>query len=457
MRPPTGPTRAWTSRAGTRAVRAATRSLPSPGTAVTCIRRRRTGARFASSPTVPPTWSAAARRSRATMTSADVDAARRPERCHRAGSCSLPGGGVRAGARSPVCRSAPPSSSRGRWAVPHALDAIGGAPRLVRQGASVAPRCRSAFCLRHPRTGVGVTAEGTVLLVVVDGRSRRSVGMTLRRFGRTMRELGAVEAMNLDGGGSSAMWIRGRGIVNRPSDASGERPVVNAMLVLPGADQGEAALLRPGVVRQLSGVTGSGPGGLAATDPGSSGGLADAVLDGELGAGSIDRALRRLAASFGPRASERRSDRPRGRSRRPASRSDAPPAPKHRARRGRPGAASCIRDSRSPRPGRRSSGSPRPSPLQLRREAGFGDVVQPGRAAATIAAGDVDDVQSRHRTQQRSGLEFDPLGAQRVARVVVGDRGVAVAGEPDAGAEPLVEQEGHDVAHRQRRPSTRSP
>lgn len=194
---------------------------------------------------------------------------------------------------------------------PHVLDAIGGAPRLVREGASVARACRSLFCRRHPRTGVGVTEEGTVLLVVVDGRSRRSVGMTLRRFARTMRELGAVEAMNLDGGGSSAMWIRGRGVVNRPSDDTGERPVVNAMLVLPGLDQGEEALSGPLIAGALSQVRGQ-PGVLAATDAGSSGGLADALLGGSLGPGPIDPALRRLAAAFrasrsGP--SERRPGR----------------------------------------------------------------------------------------------------------------------------------------------------
>jgi hypothetical protein len=194
---------------------------------------------------------------------------------------------------------------------PHVLDAIGGAPRLVREGGSVAPACRSRFCRRHPRTGVGVTSEGTVLLVVVDGRSRRSVGMTLRRFARTMRDLGAVDAMNLDGGGSSAMWIRGRGVVNRPSDDSGERPVVNAMLVLPGLDQGEMAMSGSLVAGALSKVRG-GPGGLAATDPGSSGGLADALLNGSLGTGPIDPSLRRLAAAFRnalPVPSERRPGR----------------------------------------------------------------------------------------------------------------------------------------------------
>ena len=47
-----------------------------------------------------------------------------------------------------------------------------------------------------------------------------------------MRSLGARDALNLDGGGSTAMTVRGR-VVNRPSDAGGERPVSDALVVLP--------------------------------------------------------------------------------------------------------------------------------------------------------------------------------------------------------------------------------
>jgi hypothetical protein len=163
----------------------------------------------------------------------------------------------------------------------HVMDSIGGMPQIVDDGSNVATRCAARFCRRHPRTGVGVTADGTVLLVVVDGRSERSVGMSLVELGRRFVSLGAVEALNLDGGGSSAMWIRGSGIVNRPSDPGGERAVVNAMVVLPGEDGGEAATMRSALAAMTAGRF--PPPSAAAIDPGSTGGLADAWLRGAFG------------------------------------------------------------------------------------------------------------------------------------------------------------------------------
>jgi hypothetical protein len=77
--------------------------------------------------------------------------------------------------------------------------------------------------VRHPRTGVGFSRDsGTLFLVTVDGRSTSSVGMTLVEFADLMRELGAWQGMNFDGGGSTTMVVQGR-IVNVPSDPTGER------------------------------------------------------------------------------------------------------------------------------------------------------------------------------------------------------------------------------------------
>ena len=76
---------------------------------------------------------------------------------------------------------------------------------------------------RAPRTGAGITADGTVLLMVVDGRSQQSAGMTLKEFAQYLKRFGAVSAVNFDGGGSSEMVLDGK-IMNRPSDGS-ERPV----------------------------------------------------------------------------------------------------------------------------------------------------------------------------------------------------------------------------------------
>jgi hypothetical protein len=118
------------------------------------------------------------------------------------------------------------------------LDTIGGNPNVVENGALAAGECprSSYFCLRNPRTGVGVTADGQILLVTVDGRQKKSKGMTLDEFGKLFQSLGATWALNLDGGGSTTMVVRDR-IVNVPSGP--ERAVGSALLVLPGPDPDE--------------------------------------------------------------------------------------------------------------------------------------------------------------------------------------------------------------------------
>ena len=98
-----------------------------------------------------------------------------------------------------------------------------------------------AFCRnRHPRTAVGRKADGTILLLVVDGRAAESAGMSIPELQQTMRWLGCTDAINLDGGGSSTMYVRGEpydGVVSYPSDNKkfdheGEREVANAILVI---------------------------------------------------------------------------------------------------------------------------------------------------------------------------------------------------------------------------------
>lgn len=122
---------------------------------------------------------------------------------------------------------------------------VGGGPRLLARGRVrvsaaaegfaplSAPWFEASFvAARHPRTLAGVRADGSVLLVTVDGRRPGwSAGVTLREAARVMRSLGARDALNLDGGGSTAMTVRGR-VVSRPSDASGERPVSDALVIL---------------------------------------------------------------------------------------------------------------------------------------------------------------------------------------------------------------------------------
>ncbi len=128
---------------------------------------------------------------------------------------------------------------RMRWTIGwNAADVVGGMPILLSDGANVVPSCSTSFCRRNPRTAIGWTRQGHVLLVVVDGRQPRwSVGASLEEMMQIMRALGATDALNLDGGGSSEMVVRGE-VVNRPSDGR-ERQLTNAIVVLPGRDPGE--------------------------------------------------------------------------------------------------------------------------------------------------------------------------------------------------------------------------
>ena len=113
---------------------------------------------------------------------------------------------------------------------------VGGGPVLVRAGKPVAASDPGAYdqgfsIKRHPRTAAGIRADGGLVLVTVDGRQPvRSVGMSIAELEALMIEFGSVEAINLDGGGSTTMVVRGK-VVNSPSDVAGERPVSDALLV----------------------------------------------------------------------------------------------------------------------------------------------------------------------------------------------------------------------------------
>jgi hypothetical protein len=113
-------------------------------------------------------------------------------------------------------------------------EVVSGFPLLLRRGEPVGDLGvaeRPSFAAaRHPRTAVGYDGERKLLwLVVVDGRQEGySDGMTLPELTTLLERLGAREAVNLDGGGSSVMVLRGMA-VSRPSDEAGERPVANAL------------------------------------------------------------------------------------------------------------------------------------------------------------------------------------------------------------------------------------
>ena len=162
---------------------------------------------------------------------------------------------------------------------PGAVDVIGGNPLLVNGGKVVDGDVdgSSDFFGRNPRTAVGVTGDGRLLLVTVDGRQGSySAGATLRETAELMRSLGAVSALNLDGGGSTEMIVNGL-VANRPSDGR-ERPVSSALTVLHGGDSGQAGLLAVPTGSLLTAVApADGPRTAASTDPASTGGLADSL------------------------------------------------------------------------------------------------------------------------------------------------------------------------------------
>ena len=121
------------------------------------------------------------------------------------------------------------------------VHAVGGGPRLVRDGQKVEPDNNTPSFKDEgfqedvsqglaPRSAVGVTVDGAMLFVVVDGRQTTSPGISLSALAELMMELGAVEAMNLDGGGSSTLVYKGQ-VMNRPSDGF-ERSVSVALVFI---------------------------------------------------------------------------------------------------------------------------------------------------------------------------------------------------------------------------------
>jgi hypothetical protein len=113
---------------------------------------------------------------------------------------------------------------------------VGGVPTLLLEHQPVfdssAEKMRAGFAEElHPRTAVGLRADGTWVFMVVDGRQPElSVGMNLRDISGILLSLGCVDALNLDGGGSSTLYLQGK-IVNSPSDAAKERPVSDAIVI----------------------------------------------------------------------------------------------------------------------------------------------------------------------------------------------------------------------------------
>lgn len=109
---------------------------------------------------------------------------------------------------------------------PWMREVVSGHPTLITDGRRVDNNGDAGLCVaRHPRTAIGLSRDRhTLIVAVVDGRATGRAGMTCDELGDLLAEFGAHDATNLDGGGSSAMWLAGRGVVNRPSDGALRRP-----------------------------------------------------------------------------------------------------------------------------------------------------------------------------------------------------------------------------------------
>lgn len=117
-----------------------------------------------------------------------------------------------------------------------ARDAVAAGPVLIREGELRITSDEEVFFGStitdvHPRTAAGVTGDGELILLVVDGRQRDSRGVDLVELADIMLDLGCVDAVNLDGGGSTALVVDGE-LLNRPAGDILERQIMSALTVV---------------------------------------------------------------------------------------------------------------------------------------------------------------------------------------------------------------------------------
>jgi exopolysaccharide biosynthesis protein len=70
------------------------------------------------------------------------------------------------------------------------------------------------------------------MLICIDGRTEEAEGMSFIETQQYLFDLGCIDAINLDGGGSTTMWTKNKGVINNPSNDYGERSVANSILIL---------------------------------------------------------------------------------------------------------------------------------------------------------------------------------------------------------------------------------
>ncbi len=82
----------------------------------------------------------------------------------------------------------------------------------------------------HPRTAIGYTSNNHLVILVVDGRQSKSRGVSLEELAQMMKQLKCYEALNLDGGGSSAIVVNGK-LLNRPAGKRDQREVMSVIAI----------------------------------------------------------------------------------------------------------------------------------------------------------------------------------------------------------------------------------
>jgi hypothetical protein len=114
--------------------------------------------------------------------------------------------------------------------------AIGGGPMLVQMGKTMITNKEERMFVsdeeaKHPRTAMGYTKDGRLIILAVEGRHPGlAEGMSLAQEAKTLAEIGCWEALNLDGGGSSCLLVNGKPTIT-PSDKEGQRPVPAVFMV----------------------------------------------------------------------------------------------------------------------------------------------------------------------------------------------------------------------------------
>ena len=113
---------------------------------------------------------------------------------------------------------------------------VGGGPVLVQNGEIKITNdeemlfAGKAIRDKHPRTAIGYTKDGKLIILAVQGRSESSGGASLIQEAQILKDIGCWEAMNLDGGGSSCMLVNGKETI-MPSDETGQRPVPAVLII----------------------------------------------------------------------------------------------------------------------------------------------------------------------------------------------------------------------------------